>query len=597
MRTLLLSAGSAFAVSALLVPVCRVVASRLGYVCKPRHDRWHRQATPLFGGVAIAMAVLLLAAIHLNLREIWVLALGGAAIFIVGLTDDLISLKPYAKLIAQIALASMFVFFGYRLSWSDSLTLDALLTLVWIVGLTNAFNLLDNMDGLCGGVALIAGTTLLATLVLRLGVTPDAEYLALVLGATAGFVLYNVHPASIFMGDAGSLFIGLNFAVLTLTTPAGGFGPSNVLSIIAGPVLILLVPIFDTTLVTISRWGSGRSAAQGGRDHSSHRLVAIGLSERAAVSVLWTLAALGGMLAVAVRGFNDEWSSVVAAIFVLGMVIFAVYLAQVRVYDDLDRETLQSGRVTTFAPNLMHKRRIAEVLLDVCLVSIAYYAAYRLRFEGTDWSSSFPLFLSSLPIVLGVQMVSLFIVGAYRGVWRHFGLMDGVVLARGVAIGTAASVCVIVYVYRFDSYSRAVFVIYAALLMLMLTGSRASFRLISEFVRRRRDAGNRLVIYGAGDGGAMAIRELLNTVTGNFRMLGFIDDDPLKTRSRVQGYPILGGYPALESLVRGGAVDTVVISTRVIDVDRLQRLRDLCAAHGVVLSRMHFELHELVAVS
>ncbi len=597
MRTLLLSAGSAFAFSALLVPVCRVVACRLGYVCKPQPDRWHQQPTPLFGGVAIAMAVLLLAAVHVNLREIWVLALGGAAIFIVGLTDDLIALKPYSKLVAQIALASLFVFFGYRLSWSDSLTLDALLTLVWIVGLTNAFNLLDNMDGLCGGIALIAGTTLLATLVLRLGVTPDAQYLALLLGATAGFVLYNVHPASIFMGDAGSMFIGLNFAVLTLTTPAGGNGPSNILSIIAGPVLILLVPIFDTTLVTISRWRSGRSASQGGRDHSSHRLVAIGLSERAAVSVLWTLAALGGMLAVAVRGFNDEWSSVVAAIFILGMVIFAVYLAQVRVYENLDRETLQSGRVTPFALKLMHKRSIAEVLLDVWLVSIAYYAAYRLRFEGSEWASSFPLFLSSLPIVLGVQMVSLFAVGAYRGVWRHFGLMDGVVLARSVAIGTAASVCVIVYAYRFDSYSRAVFVIYAALLMLMLTGSRASFRLISEFVRRRRDAGNRLVIYGAGDGGSMAIRELLNTATGNFRMLGFIDDDPGKTRSRIHGYPILGGYPALESLVESGAVDTVVISTRVIDVDRLQRLRELCAANGVALSRLHFELHELVAVS
>src|SRR5688500_18839822 len=177
MRTHLLSAGSAFAVSALLVAVCRVVTSRLGYVCMQRHDRWHPQPTRLFGGVAIALAVLLLSVVHINLREIWVLALGGATIFLVGLIDDLISLKPYSKLVAQIALASLFVFFGYRLSWSDSLTLDALLTLVWIVGLTNAFNLLDNMDGLCGGIAPIAATTLLATLVLRLGVTPDAQYL------------------------------------------------------------------------------------------------------------------------------------------------------------------------------------------------------------------------------------------------------------------------------------------------------------------------------------------------------------------------------------------------------------------------------------
>jgi len=532
-----------------------------------------------------------------DFREMWVLGVGTGAIFIVGLTDDLLNLKPYTKLIAQIALASMFVFFGYRLYWTESLTIDALLTLVWIVGLTNAFNLLDNMDGLCAGVALIAGTMLLATVVLSHGVTPQALYLAILLGATAGFLVYNVHPASIFMGDAGSLFIGLNFAVLTLGSPADVFGPSNVLSIITGPLLILLVPIFDTTLVTISRLRSGRSAAQGGRDHSSHRLVAIGLSERAAVSVLWTLAALGGLLAVALRQLNDEWSSIVAAIFILGMVIFAVYLAQVRVYEGIDRERLQSGRVTLFAQDFMHKRRMAEVLLDVCLVSIAYYAAYRLRFEGADWSASFPQFLASFPIVLGVQMVALFVVGVYRGVWRHFGLMDGVILARGIAVGAVTSISVIVYVYRFADYSRAVFVIYAALLMLLITGSRASFRLIGEFIRRRRHEGRRLVIYGAGDGGAIAMRELLNSSHGMFRIVGFIDDDPRKMRARIQGYPVLGGYEELRMLIEQGGVDCVVISTRLFDVTTLHLLQALCSEHGVELSRMHFDLQSLVAVS
>jgi len=551
----------------------------------------------VFGGIAIAATVLVLAGMLVDFREMWVLGVGTGAIFIVGLTDDLLNLKPYTKLIAQIALASMFVFFGYRLYWTESLTIDALLTLVWIVGLTNAFNLLDNMDGLCAGVALIAGTMLLATVVLSHGVTPQALYLAILLGATAGFLVYNVHPASIFMGDAGSLFIGLNFAVLTLGSPADVFGPSNVLSIITGPLLILLVPIFDTTLVTISRLRSGRSAAQGGRDHSSHRLVAIGLSERAAVSVLWTLAALGGLLAVALRQLNDEWSSIVAAIFILGMVIFAVYLAQVRVYEGIDRERLQSGRVTLFAQDFMHKRRMAEVLLDVCLVSIAYYAAYRLRFEGADWSASFPQFLASFPIVLGVQMVALFVVGVYRGVWRHFGLMDGVILARGIAVGAVTSISVIVYVYRFADYSRAVFVIYAALLMLLITGSRASFRLIGEFIRRRRHEGRRLVIYGAGDGGAIAMRELLNSSHGMFRIVGFIDDDPRKMRARIQGYPVLGGYEELRMLIEQGGVDCVVISTRLFDVTTLHLLQALCSEHGVELSRMHFDLQSLVAVS
>ncbi len=277
MPVLYASAALAFLIAILLVPVCRLVGIRVGYLAPPRLDRWHQQPTPVLGGVAIATTVLLVAATRADAAQLWVLLLGGGVIFLVGLIDDLISLKPYSKLIAEIAVASLFVFFGLRLNWSDSLTLDALLTMVWIVGLTNAFNLLDNMDGLCAGISLIAGTTLLATLVLGVGATPEGQFLAILLGATAGFLVYNVHPAKIFMGDSGSLFIGMNLAVLTLTHQVDGFGTSNVLSIIAGPLLILLVPIFDTSLVTISRILTGRSAAVGGRDHSSHRLVAIGL--------------------------------------------------------------------------------------------------------------------------------------------------------------------------------------------------------------------------------------------------------------------------------------------------------------------------------
>ena len=591
MRVLFLSASLAFVAAILLVPVCRIIGIRLGYVARPRMDRWHRQPTPTFGGVAIATAVLFVSATQADVGRLWVLLLGGGIIFLVGLVDDVISLKPYSKLIAEIAVASLFVFFGLRLNVSSSLTLDALLTIVWIVGLTNAFNLLDNMDGLCAGISLIAGSTILTTLALRTGVTPDAQYLSILLGATAGFLVYNLHPAKIFMGDSGSLFIGLNLAVLTLAGPADGAGTSNLLSIIVGPLLILLVPIFDTSLVTISRILSGRSAAVGGRDHSSHRLVAIGLSERAAVAVLWVLSVPGGGLAVAIRGFDNEWPSLVAVIFLLAMVIFAVYLAHVRVYEDADPAILQRTGFTPFALEFMYKRRVGEVLLDLCLVCIWYYSAYRLRFEGIEWSSAFRQFITSLPIVVGVQMVTLFAVGMYRGVWRQFGLMDGVVFARGVALGTLICVWVIVYVYRFADYSRSVFVIYAALLMLLLTGSRASFRLIGEFIRRRRHGGRRLLIYGAGDGGTIAIRELLNPATNGFRMIGFIDDDPRKSRARIQGYPVLGGYESLRLLVISGAVDTIVISTRLMDVTRLQMLQELCSAHQVDLSKMHFELH------
>ena len=590
------AALAAFVTSLVLVRVCRTLAIRSGYTAKPKEDRWHKRPTALLGGVAIALTVLTLHLLLNGPRELTVLLAGAALMFIVGLVDDLITLKPYTKLVAEIAIASLFVFFGYRLEWTTSITLDMLLTMVWIVGLTNALNLLDNMDGLSAGVALIAGTAVMATFVLADAGTPEARYLALLLGATAGFLVYNLHPASIFMGDSGSLFLGLNLAVLTLGAPGEGPGRANLLSIVAAPLLVLLVPIFDTTLVTVSRLLSGRSAAQGGRDHSSHRLVAIGLSERRAVAVLWALAALSGLLAISITRFQNDWPSIGAAVFLLAMIIFAVYLAHIRVYEG-SAASVRAGRMTPFVFEFMYKRRVGEVMLDFCLVTIAYYSAYRLRFEGNDFSQYFGIFQQSLPLVLGIQMVALFGVGIYRGVWRYFGLMDTVTAAKGVLLGTLTSIFFLVYLYRFENYSRGVFVIYGALLLLLLGGSRASFRLISEFVHRRRHGGRRLVIYGTGDGAATAVRELLGRTAEGYRMLGFIDDDPAMARARMQGYPVLGDFKVLVSLVSSSAVDTVVITTPLMDVDRLEQLRELCAAHGVFLARLHFRLDQLVAAS
>src|SRR5262249_35745494 len=151
--------------------------------------------------------------------------------------------KPSTKLIAEIVVASGFVFFGQRLHWTDLETVDVLLTIVWLVGVTNAFNLLDNMDGLCAGVALIVGASLLVGLFGRTDAMPEMRYLAIVLGATSGFLIYNLHPATIFMGDAGSLFLGLSLAALALAPGGSSDDHSQILSIVAAPVLVLLIPI------------------------------------------------------------------------------------------------------------------------------------------------------------------------------------------------------------------------------------------------------------------------------------------------------------------------------------------------------------------
>ena len=306
---------------------------------------------------------------------------------------------------------------------------------MWVVGMTNAFNLLDNMDGLCAGIALIVGAALLIDLLP--GSTgaafADVRYLALILGATSGFLVYNINPASIFMGDSGSLLLGFSFAAVTLSSAHQGRGTrSDLLSIVAAPLFVLMIPIFDTTLVTLSRILSGRSAAHGGRDHSSHRLVAIGLSERRAVAVLWLLAAIGGAIGIGFDRVNSSWGWLAALIFLVGMGLLAVYLAGVRVYDQ-DDELVRENRLTPIVVDFMYKRRVAEVLLDFCLVVIAYYGAYKLRFEDPeDFMRNFTSFSRSLPVVLAAQLVAFFIVGVYRGMWRHFGIMDTVTVAKGV---------------------------------------------------------------------------------------------------------------------------------------------------------------------
>ena len=255
-----------------LNPLYRRIALRVGFVEQPRDDRWHKRPTPPVGGAAIATTLLIGVALLEPLREMWLLLLSVGGIFAIGSIDNLRPLKPSTKLIGQIVLASGLLFFGYRLGWSESLTLDTMLTLLWIVGVTNAFNLLDNMDGLFAGVALIAGCALLAGVVATTGTTPDAAYLAVLLGAVAGFLVYNVYPATVFLGDSGSLLIGLSLAVLPLHFGNGPEPRANVMAIIAAPILILLIPIVDTVFVTTSRLLSGRSPAHGGTDHSSHLL-------------------------------------------------------------------------------------------------------------------------------------------------------------------------------------------------------------------------------------------------------------------------------------------------------------------------------------
>ena len=391
---------------------------------------------------------------------------------------------------------------------------------------------------MCAGITLIAGGFLLAGVYNAAGAIPAVVYLAILLGATTGFLVYNFHPASIFMGDTGSLFLGLNLAALTLVAKQTGTGTSGVFSVVAGPVLLLLIPIFDTTLVTVMRLLSGRRPSQGGRDHSSHRLVAMGLPEPTAVAVLWALALFSGGLGLSLQMKHQGWTGILALTFFIAMVIFAVYLARIRVYEDADLAKVPATGFTPLLANFMYKRRVAEVLLDLCLIPLAYYSAYHLRFgEANVLAVNYQFFLQSLPIVLACQLIALFVVGGYRGTWRFFGMMDAVVFAKGVALGHRVRddgdrVCLS---FR-KLFARGVRHLRRAPDAAAVRQPRASFRLVGEFAHRRRSVGQRCVIYGTSGASVATIREAFDEQP--LKIIGFADDDPMpgeRARGRLSG--------------------------------------------------------------
>ena len=194
--------------------------------------------------------------------------------------------------------------------------------------------------------------------------------------------------------------------------------------------------------------------------------------------------------------------------------------------------------------------------------------------------------------MVAVQLLAFFAFGVYRGVWRHFSSSDAVTIVKGTIAGALVSALIVSLL--FAGGSRTVFVIYAVLLVLIVAGSRVSFAVIAEALQRRRQDGRRVAIYGAGDGGVMAVRELTNNAQHAVRIVGFVDDDLRKRRIRVRGYPVLGDFDRLAALIAAGGVDAVVVSIRAIDGSRLRALQTLCRHHAIPLSRLSIGLEPLV---
>ncbi len=314
-----------FAVSVLLAlgmtPLAKHAAHKVDLVDRPSARKMHLHPTPLMGGVAIYAAVLIaffLAGRRYNLHQFVSILVGASLVSFVGLWDDKFGVSPLAKLLVQLFAASLLIVSGVSVRIFHVPALDYLITAFWVVGITNSINLLDNMDGLAGGVSGVAAAffTLIAAM--------NGQYLvgalaAAVLGACIGFLVYNYNPASIFMGDSGSLFLGFMLAAIGIKLKF----PENVYIVTwMVPVLVLGLPIFDTSLVFFSRLRRGKNPlTTPGKDHCSHRLVKLGYTPREAVLTCYLVSGALGVLAIfvtqasIVEGYVAGGATLIAALY------------------------------------------------------------------------------------------------------------------------------------------------------------------------------------------------------------------------------------------------------------------------------------------
>jgi UDP-GlcNAc:undecaprenyl-phosphate/decaprenyl-phosphate GlcNAc-1-phosphate transferase len=554
------------------------LAARLG--ADPREDRWHERRTPMLGGIGIFAGILVgvwvavAAGAAPATRELGAILGGCAILFVAGLLDDLFSLGPLPKLAAQLAAAGLVIGSGVTISGliSNDILADVVAVL-WLVGLTNAFNLLDNMDGLA---ATLAGIAALFFAIDALTVHKNHGVLVLSISialACAGFLPFNLRPgraAAVFMGDSGSQVLGFALAALGLTASWKVAGTTVATLLL--PILVLAVPILDTTLVTVVRLLDGRPVYQGGRDHTSHRLVYQGLSEKRAVVLLAVISAALGATSLFYAVLDNAWVTLIGV-----LLTFALLVQFASVLSDVERAPGVLEERSWFRTFVANPRRLVESVVDFALISASFAVAYYLRLQGTGAPYDRHIFLVSLAVVIAVRYAAFIPFGLYRGVWRYAGARDAAAIVGAVVVSELVAYLILDATQVWGPFPRSIFIIDALVCTVLIGASRfwerAFVRAVSSLTGR--GSRRRTLIVGAGKGGRSLLRELRETA--GEQVVGFVDDDPRLSRRRLQGVPVVGGLLEIEAILSQVRPDTVLVTIPDAPRERLGLVIDTCA--------------------
>jgi len=575
-ETVLLAASIGGVLTFVMIKICH----RWGWLVSPRSDRWSTRQVAQFGGMTIVLTFLLMTLLMPLSVTALRLTLLTAAMAAIGLWDDLRTLPPRVKFLSQFVLAGVAVYCGFIYPLRMTPAINVAFTIVWIVGITNAFNLLDNMDGLAAGVGVITAISILLVQI------PTASSRGLILamaGSLVGYLIFNFPPAKIFMGDVGSLAMGF---FLSLAFVAGAQHVSTVLSVLFTPALVLFLPIFDTLLVSITRRLNGRAISAGAKDHSSHRLVLLGLSERNAVLTLYTICAISGMVALLLKSSLPAAAPGLLALFLVAGTLFWLYLARIELPEDwLSRTNVFTLVVPEFLDSLV--KRTAAILLDIVLVLMSVYLAFVLRFSGRMSSVLHSFLLASvLSLIIKIPLLALF--SAYRGNWELGSLREAYPILKAAICGSLITITVLFYLTRVENFSRSVFILDFVFTLLLLTAVRLTPSLFHDILPKESATGCLLV----GGTSAQFFLHYFDWKKSPVTIRAIVCASGTHNKS-LAGVPVLALADAA-SLFEKSAVAAVYVlpDCRWEEMDFMSQL---CASYQVPIHLFHLSLDRLSA--
>ena len=611
-----------FLLGLVLTPLCRELARTCGMVDAPSARRINKVPTPRAGGLAVFLAVTVALAVYMLVtgerlsplysnEVIWRLMGLSAVLVVVGLADDKFGLPPVVKLAGQVAVALGAFFFcraGFHMvpffsgipPW-----LDCILTTFWIVGAVNAFNLIDGLDGLAAGLALIAAVGMGGALVFIGYPQATLVYLAFA-GACLAFLRYNFNPASVFLGDTGSMYIGFLLSVLPLVMKSG----DSLFVSLGVPLLAMGVPIFDTTLAILRRsiravlfrehYGREEGSThvmQADTDHLHHRILRRFVSQRKAAFALYALAAFFVAVGFGALALRDRAAGLFIVAFVVAVVIVVRDMRRIELWD--------AGRLLNAVAHdsttaVRRRRAMLSIPFYVAMDALLLVAAWFLTMLELSIPVTSTACHTHLPLCVVPVFFALVLFRAYSTVWSRARISNYVRLAVAVAAGVLVCDATIILMGYPHVHMLAFTALYAQNAFLALVALRFVRPIVRDLfyaldsARLADDPATiRILVYGAGLRYSTFRSELVRSASRNSRIIvGLLDDDILLRGHCIGGIRVCGSLSSAKVAIRALRADTVVIACQLTPA-RLRLAQKVFAEAGVRVMLWSCEEKEL----